>query len=121
MQGPKRPGERIYKGHKSYDLMLNLQLGIRYSVGGVHARPSAPMLLPSDFEFAVGNSSANLAAGCRPSVFVLLPADTVSAESSDVSSPCSIRRTRTSHWSGSGSACGYMAGCRVSVCGSCCT
>lgn len=53
-QGPKRPGERIYKGHKSYDLMLNLQLGIRYSVGGVHARPSAPMLLPSDFHDTVG-------------------------------------------------------------------
>ena len=52
-QGPKRPGERIYKGHKSYDLMLNLQLGIRYSVGGVHARPSAPMLLPTDFQDTV--------------------------------------------------------------------
>ncbi len=53
LQGPKRPGERIYKGHRSYDLMLNLQLGIRYSVGGEHARPSGPMLLPTDFQFAV--------------------------------------------------------------------
>lgn len=26
----KRPGETISKGHKNYDLMLNLQLGIRY-------------------------------------------------------------------------------------------
>lgn len=52
-QGPKRPGERIYKGHKSYDLMLNLQLGIRYSVGGVQARPSVPMLLPTDFQDTV--------------------------------------------------------------------
>ena len=26
----KRPGETIFKGHRSYDLMLNLQLGIRY-------------------------------------------------------------------------------------------
>jgi 1-phosphatidylinositol-4-phosphate 5-kinase len=25
----KRPGETISKGHKNYDLMLNLQLGIR--------------------------------------------------------------------------------------------
>jgi 1-phosphatidylinositol-4-phosphate 5-kinase len=25
----KRPGETIFKGHRSYDLMLNLQLGIR--------------------------------------------------------------------------------------------
>ncbi|XP_052203296.1 phosphatidylinositol 4-phosphate 5-kinase 1-like [Diospyros lotus] len=29
----KKPGETISKGHKNYDLMLNLQLGIRYSVG----------------------------------------------------------------------------------------
>lgn len=28
----KGPGETIYKGHKSYFLMLNLQLGIRYHV-----------------------------------------------------------------------------------------
>jgi 1-phosphatidylinositol-4-phosphate 5-kinase len=26
----KRPGETILKGHRSYDLMLDLQLGIRY-------------------------------------------------------------------------------------------
>ncbi|GFP84359.1 phosphatidylinositol 4-phosphate 5-kinase 1 [Phtheirospermum japonicum] len=29
----KKPGETISIGHKNYDLMLNLQLGIRYSVG----------------------------------------------------------------------------------------
>ncbi|KAL4350363.1 hypothetical protein HN51_031497 [Arachis hypogaea] len=29
----KRPGQTIFKGHKNYELMLNLQLGIRYSVG----------------------------------------------------------------------------------------
>ncbi|KAK7275690.1 hypothetical protein RIF29_16812 [Crotalaria pallida] len=29
----KRPGQTVSKGHKSYDLMLNLQLGIRYTVG----------------------------------------------------------------------------------------
>ncbi|KAK4264642.1 hypothetical protein QN277_025793 [Acacia crassicarpa] len=29
----KRPGQTVSKGHKNYDLMLNLQLGIRYSVG----------------------------------------------------------------------------------------
>lgn len=27
---PKKPGQTISKGHKNYDLMLNLQLGIRY-------------------------------------------------------------------------------------------
>ncbi|KAG4154675.1 hypothetical protein ERO13_D03G067500v2 [Gossypium hirsutum] len=29
----KRPGETISRGHKNYELMLNLQLGIRHSVG----------------------------------------------------------------------------------------
>lgn len=29
----KKPGQTISKGHKNYDLMLNLQLGIRYSIG----------------------------------------------------------------------------------------
>lgn len=29
----KKPGQTISIGHKNYDLMLNLQLGIRYSVG----------------------------------------------------------------------------------------
>ncbi|KAK4429695.1 Phosphatidylinositol 4-phosphate 5-kinase [Sesamum alatum] len=29
----KKPGQTISKGHRNYDLMLNLQLGIRYSVG----------------------------------------------------------------------------------------
>ncbi|GAA0147000.1 kinase [Lithospermum erythrorhizon] len=31
----KRPGEMIIKGHRSYDLMLSLQLGIRYTVGKI--------------------------------------------------------------------------------------
>ena len=29
---PARPGETIYKGHHSYDLMRNLQLGIIFSI-----------------------------------------------------------------------------------------
>lgn len=32
LQWEQRPGETIYKGHRSYDLMLNLQLGIRWSI-----------------------------------------------------------------------------------------
>eukprot|EP01025_Chloroclados_australasicus_P032684 TRINITY_DN3312_c1_g1_i2.p2 TRINITY_DN3312_c1_g1~~TRINITY_DN3312_c1_g1_i2.p2 ORF type:complete len:868 (-),score=148.82 TRINITY_DN3312_c1_g1_i2:719-3133(-) len=35
----KVPGELIYKGHRSYDLMLSLQLGIRWSVGRVEQQP----------------------------------------------------------------------------------
>uniref|UniRef100_A0A7N0UDF3 1-phosphatidylinositol-4-phosphate 5-kinase n=1 Tax=Kalanchoe fedtschenkoi TaxID=63787 RepID=A0A7N0UDF3_KALFE len=31
----KKPGEIILKGHRSYDLMLSLQLGIRYTVGKI--------------------------------------------------------------------------------------
>ncbi|CAM8964624.1 unnamed protein product [Rhodiola kirilowii] len=31
----KMPGEIILKGHRSYDLMLSLQLGIRYTVGKI--------------------------------------------------------------------------------------
>ncbi|XP_010558195.1 PREDICTED: phosphatidylinositol 4-phosphate 5-kinase 9 [Tarenaya hassleriana] len=31
----KKPGEVIIKGHRSYDLMLSLQLGIRYTVGKI--------------------------------------------------------------------------------------
>ncbi|KAJ4964164.1 hypothetical protein NE237_024103 [Protea cynaroides] len=44
----KKPGQTISKGHKNYDLMLNLQLGIRYSVG----KPASTLrgLKPSDFD-----------------------------------------------------------------------
>ncbi|KAK1361903.1 Phosphatidylinositol 4-phosphate 5-kinase [Heracleum sosnowskyi] len=44
----KKPGQMISKGHKHYDLMLNLQLGIRHSVGK-HSSIVRP-LKPSDFE-----------------------------------------------------------------------
>lgn len=46
MQWEQRPGETIYKGHRSYDLMLNLQLGIRWSVSR-NARDPADKELPS--------------------------------------------------------------------------
>ncbi|XP_008240287.1 PREDICTED: phosphatidylinositol 4-phosphate 5-kinase 1-like [Prunus mume] len=44
---PKKPGQTISNGHKNYDLMLNLQLGIRYSIGK-HAS-IVKDLKPSDF------------------------------------------------------------------------
>ncbi|KAJ1375775.1 Phosphatidylinositol-4-phosphate 5-kinase, core [Sesbania bispinosa] len=44
----KRPGQTISKGHKNYDLMLNLQLGIRYSVG--KEASISRELKPSDFD-----------------------------------------------------------------------
>ncbi|XP_047176304.1 phosphatidylinositol 4-phosphate 5-kinase 2-like isoform X2 [Vigna umbellata] len=44
----KKPGHTVSKGHKNYDLMLNLQLGIRYSVGK-HAS-GLRELRPGDFD-----------------------------------------------------------------------
>uniref|UniRef100_A0A7N0TK74 Phosphatidylinositol 4-phosphate 5-kinase n=1 Tax=Kalanchoe fedtschenkoi TaxID=63787 RepID=A0A7N0TK74_KALFE len=44
----KKPGQIIVKGHKNYDLMLNLQLGIRHSVGKEAAKLKE--LKPSDFD-----------------------------------------------------------------------
>ncbi|MED6193188.1 Phosphatidylinositol 4-phosphate 5-kinase 4 [Stylosanthes scabra] len=45
----KRQGETICKGHKNYELMLNLQLGIRHSVA--RPAPSASLdLKPSAFD-----------------------------------------------------------------------
>ncbi|KAK4281940.1 hypothetical protein QN277_013380 [Acacia crassicarpa] len=45
----KRQGDIICKGHKNFDLMLNLQLGIRHSVG--RPAPSASLdLKPSAFD-----------------------------------------------------------------------
>ncbi|KAF6165196.1 hypothetical protein GIB67_007181 [Kingdonia uniflora] len=43
-----KPGKTILKGHKNYDLMLNLQLTVRYSVG----KPSSVLrdLRPEDFD-----------------------------------------------------------------------
>ena len=32
MREATRPGETIYKGHRSYDLMRNLQMGILFSI-----------------------------------------------------------------------------------------
>ncbi|XP_047340912.1 phosphatidylinositol 4-phosphate 5-kinase 6-like [Impatiens glandulifera] len=49
VKASKRPGETISKGHKNYDLMLNLQLGIRHSVA--RPAPSSSLdLKPSAFD-----------------------------------------------------------------------
>ncbi|ONK78419.1 uncharacterized protein A4U43_C02F18570 [Asparagus officinalis] len=45
----KKQGETISKGHKNYDLMLNLQLGIRHAVGK-HGPPSTLDLKSSAFD-----------------------------------------------------------------------
>ncbi|KAK4487376.1 hypothetical protein RD792_005997 [Penstemon davidsonii] len=45
----KRQGETICKGHRNYELMLNLQLGIRHSVGRPGPPPSLD-LKPSAFD-----------------------------------------------------------------------
>ncbi|KAJ4733506.1 phosphatidylinositol- 4-phosphate 5-kinase 5 [Rhynchospora pubera] len=45
----KKPGQMIFKGHKNYDLMRNLQLGIAYSVGKPVETPIRE-LLSGDFD-----------------------------------------------------------------------
>lgn len=45
---PVKPGDTIFKGHQSYDLMINLQLGIRYTVGKITPE-SMRELCPADF------------------------------------------------------------------------
>ncbi|CAL9757761.1 unnamed protein product [Musa acuminata subsp. burmannicoides] len=45
----KKPGQTISKGHKNYDLMLNLQLGIRYSIGKPGSKQPRE-LRPADFD-----------------------------------------------------------------------
>lgn len=45
----KGPGEVIYKGHSSYDLMMNLQLGIQYSVGRINTQRYVGQELSQDY------------------------------------------------------------------------
>ncbi|WJX53790.1 Phosphatidylinositol 4-phosphate 5-kinase 2 [Trifolium repens] len=44
----KKPGQIVFKGHKNYDLMISLQLGIRYTVGKYV--PVVRELRPGDFD-----------------------------------------------------------------------
>lgn len=53
LQVSKQPGETIYKGHRSYDLMLNLQLGIRFTVGRITSKPQPTTLSDSEFRRTV--------------------------------------------------------------------
>jgi 1-phosphatidylinositol-4-phosphate 5-kinase len=53
MQAANKQGETIFKGHRSYDLMLNLQLGIRYSVGRINPSPVEQALKEVDFRYKV--------------------------------------------------------------------
>lgn len=46
----KKPGQSISKGHKNYNLMLSLQLGISYSVGKQTAFAQMPNLRRADFD-----------------------------------------------------------------------
>ena len=53
---PARPGETIYKGHHSYNLMRQLQQGISFSVASVDKQVSAregpreAAMRPADFK-----------------------------------------------------------------------
>ena len=50
MQEPPRPGETIYKGHRSYDLMRNLQMGILFSIAKTNKEVSGRNLNPTPTE-----------------------------------------------------------------------
>lgn len=52
MNIPPRPGETIYKGHRSYNLMRSLQQGISFSVASVdkHVGNRDPAVRSSDFK-----------------------------------------------------------------------
>jgi 1-phosphatidylinositol-4-phosphate 5-kinase len=50
LQVANKLGETIYKGHRSYDLMLNLQLGIRHSVQQVARKPTLEQLSDDHFK-----------------------------------------------------------------------
>jgi len=45
----KGPGEVIYKGHSSYELMMNLQLGIQHSAGRINTRMITGQKLTDDY------------------------------------------------------------------------
>jgi hypothetical protein len=49
----QRPGETIYKGHESYDLMVALQQGIRHSIGSVTSARMPPALSENAMQQAV--------------------------------------------------------------------
>lgn len=52
----KQVGETIFKGHRSYDLMLNLQLGIRWSVGRMNPAEDRD-INSTDFTQVIGETS----------------------------------------------------------------
>ena len=62
VQWEQRPGETIYKGHRSYDLMLNLQLGIRWSVSRYARDPPLRELPTSVFSEKVAPLLAEFSA-----------------------------------------------------------
>ena len=64
---PVRPGETIYKGHHSYDLMRNLQLGIMFSIAkSVEQSTGGGLKSPvKDEDFALQVSCACVAYGRR--------------------------------------------------------
>ncbi len=47
-------GKTIGRGHQSYNLMLCLQLGVRYSIGRITSEPAPRELPPLDFQLKVG-------------------------------------------------------------------
>jgi hypothetical protein len=68
-KGPRlqlKMGEVVYKGHYSYELMNQLQLGIRYSVGRTAARrPALAAALAAALAGGGGGAAATAAAALQ--------------------------------------------------------
>lgn len=62
MNAPPRPGETIYKGHRSYNLMRSLQQGISFSVASVDKQVTnrEAGVKPSDFKKEVRENPSAL-------------------------------------------------------------
>jgi hypothetical protein len=54
--GGRKLGKTIGRGHQSYNLMLAMQLGVRYSVGRISTEPSPREPSASDFQLKVCGS-----------------------------------------------------------------
>ncbi len=51
-------GETIYKGHRSYDLMLNLQLGVRHTITTLNKLPPLKSISEEHFKEKVRPAAA---------------------------------------------------------------
>ena len=71
LQVANKLGETIYKGHRSYDLMLNLQLGIRHSSQQVAKEPPLKQLADIHFQQKVCTAFTRICMPAHPKVNIV--------------------------------------------------